>query len=119
MFSGHSGRVGLYTAPSETGIAIEAVTALGRHKSLNVAQKYARKAVQLKGAPPKNPAGGNGAKEGHAVSATDASGRRRRRTCSSPSRAISHAIELTPLHLRPSSTMTRPDYQMISHWALW
>jgi len=55
-FSGHSGRVGLYTAASEAGIAIEAVAALARHKSLNVAQKYARKADQLKRAPSKNPA---------------------------------------------------------------
>src|SRR5262245_31497614 len=35
-FSGPSGRVGLYTAASEAGIAIEAVAALARHKSLNV-----------------------------------------------------------------------------------
>src|SRR5262245_42585778 len=54
--SGHSGRVGLYTAASEAGIAIEAVAALVRHKSLNVAQKYARKANQLRRAPSKNPA---------------------------------------------------------------
>jgi len=37
-------------------IAIDAVAALARHKSLNVAQKYARKADQLKRAPSKNPA---------------------------------------------------------------
>jgi len=55
-FSGHSGRVGLYTAASEAGINIEAVAALARRKSLNVAQKYARKADQLKRAPSKNPA---------------------------------------------------------------
>jgi len=55
-YSGHSGRVGMYTAASEAGIAIEAVAALARHKSLNVAQKYARKADQLKRAPSKNPA---------------------------------------------------------------
>jgi hypothetical protein len=52
----HSGRVGVYTAASEAGIAIEAVAALARHKSLNVAQKYARNADRLKHAPPKNPA---------------------------------------------------------------
>jgi integrase len=55
-YSGHSGRVGMYTAASEAGIAIEAVAALARHKSLNVAQKYARKADQLKRAPSKDPA---------------------------------------------------------------
>jgi integrase len=48
-YSGHGGRVGMYTAASEVGIAIEAVAALARHKSLNVAQKYARKADQLNG----------------------------------------------------------------------
>jgi integrase len=42
--SGHSGRVGMYTAASEAGIPIVAVAALARHKSLNVVQKYARKA---------------------------------------------------------------------------
>jgi hypothetical protein len=46
----------MYTAAAEAGIAIEAVAALDRHKSLNVAQKYARKADQLKHAPSKNPA---------------------------------------------------------------
>ena len=55
-YSGHSGRVGMYTAASEAGIAIEAVAALARHKSLNVAQEYARNADQLKRAPSKNPA---------------------------------------------------------------
>jgi hypothetical protein len=55
-YSRHSGRVGMYTGASEAGIAIEAVAALARHKSLNVAQKYARKADQLKRAPSKNPA---------------------------------------------------------------
>jgi integrase len=55
-YSGHSGRVGMYTAASEAGIAIEAVAALARHKSLNVAQRYARKADQLKRAPSNNPA---------------------------------------------------------------
>jgi hypothetical protein len=34
----------MYRAASEAGIAIEAVAALARHKSLNVAQKYSRKA---------------------------------------------------------------------------
>src|SRR5215471_2410324 len=52
-YSGHSGRVGVYTAASEAGIAIEAVAVLVRHKSPNVAQKYARKADQLKRAPSK------------------------------------------------------------------
>ena len=55
-YSGHIGRVGMYTAASEAGIAIEAVAALARHKSLNVAKKHARRAVQLKRAPSKNPA---------------------------------------------------------------
>jgi integrase len=55
-FSGHSGRVGMYKEASEAGIAIDAVAALARHKSLNVAQKYARKADQLKRAPSRNPA---------------------------------------------------------------
>jgi integrase len=55
-YSGHSGRVGMYTAASEAGIAIEAVAALARHNSLNVAQRYARKADQLKSAPSKNAA---------------------------------------------------------------
>jgi hypothetical protein len=55
-YSGHSGRVGMYTAASEAGVAIDAVAALARHKSLNVAQKYARRADQLKRAPSKNKA---------------------------------------------------------------
>ena len=55
-YSGHGGRVGMYTAASEAGVAIDAVAALARHKSLNVAQKYARNADQLKRAPSKNPA---------------------------------------------------------------
>jgi hypothetical protein len=55
-YSGHSGRVGMYTAASEAGVDIDAVAALARHKSLNVAQKYARNADQLKRAPSKNPA---------------------------------------------------------------
>jgi hypothetical protein len=46
----------MYTAASEAGVAIEAVAELARHKSLHVAQKYARKADQLKRAPSKNPA---------------------------------------------------------------
>jgi hypothetical protein len=44
----------MYTAKSETGIAIEAVAGLARHKSRNVAQKFARKADQLERAPSKN-----------------------------------------------------------------
>ena len=55
-FSGHSGRVGMYTAASDAGVPIEAVAALARHKSLHVAQKYARHADQLRRAPSKNPA---------------------------------------------------------------
>jgi hypothetical protein len=55
-YSGHSGRVGMYTAASEAGVAIEAVAALARHKSLHVAQKYARQADQLRRAPSRNPA---------------------------------------------------------------
>jgi integrase len=55
-YSGHSGRVGMYTAASECGVAIEAVAALARHRSLNVAQRYARQADQMKRAPSKNPA---------------------------------------------------------------
>ena len=55
-YSGHSGRVGMYTAASEAGVAIDAVASLARHKSLNVAQKYARNADQSKRAPSKNPA---------------------------------------------------------------
>lgn len=55
-YSGHSGRVGMYTAASEAGVPIEAVAALARHKSLNVAQKYARHADQLRRAPSRNPA---------------------------------------------------------------
>jgi hypothetical protein len=55
-FSGHSGRVGMYTAASEAGVAIEAVAAQARHRSLHVAQRYARKVDQLKRAPSKNPA---------------------------------------------------------------
>jgi len=35
---------------------IEAVASLARHKSLNIAQKYARKTERLKRAPSKNPA---------------------------------------------------------------
>jgi integrase len=54
-YSGHSGRVGMYTAASEAGVPIEAVAALARHKSLNVAQKYARHADQLRRAPSRNP----------------------------------------------------------------
>jgi hypothetical protein len=42
----------MYTAASEAGIVIERA----RHKSLNVAQKYAPRADQLKRAPSKNPA---------------------------------------------------------------
>jgi hypothetical protein len=45
----------MYTGASEAGIATEAVAALARHKSLTVAQKYARRADQLKRAPLKNP----------------------------------------------------------------
>jgi hypothetical protein len=55
-YSGHSGRVGMHTAASEAGVAVEAVAALARHKSLHVAQKYARNADQLKRALSKNPA---------------------------------------------------------------
>ena len=55
-YSRHSGRVGMYTAASEAGVAIDAVASLARHKSLNVAQKYARNADQSKRAPSKNPA---------------------------------------------------------------
>ena len=55
-YSGHSGRVGMYVAASEAGVPIEAVAALARHKSLNVAQKYARRADQLRRAPSKNAA---------------------------------------------------------------
>ena len=55
-YSGHSGRVGMYTAASEAGVPIEAVAALARHKSLNAAQKYARHADQLRRAPSRNPA---------------------------------------------------------------
>jgi site-specific recombinase XerC len=55
-YSGHSGRVGMYTVTSEAGVAIEAVAALARHRSLHVAQRYARQADQLKRAPSKNPA---------------------------------------------------------------
>jgi len=55
-YSGHSGRVGMYTAASEAGVAIGAVAAHARHRSLHVAQKYGRKADQLKRAPSKNPA---------------------------------------------------------------
>ena len=55
-YSGHSGRVGLYVACSEAGVPIEAVAALARHKSLHVAQKYARHADQLRRAPSKNTA---------------------------------------------------------------
>ena len=48
----------LRAATSSLGarVAIEAVAALARRKSLNVAQKYARKADQLKRAPSMNPA---------------------------------------------------------------
>jgi hypothetical protein len=49
----------MYTAASEAGIAIDAVAALARHKSLHVAQKYARHANQLRRAPSKNPGGGD------------------------------------------------------------
>ena len=44
----------MYMVASATGIAIEAVAALARHKSLNAAQKYARQADRLKRAPSKN-----------------------------------------------------------------
>ena len=46
-YSGHIRCVGMYTAVCEAGIAIEAVAALARHKSLNVAQKFARRADQI------------------------------------------------------------------------
>jgi hypothetical protein len=49
----------MYTATSEAGVAIEAVAALARYKSLNVAQKYARKADQLGRAPVEEPGLGN------------------------------------------------------------
>jgi site-specific recombinase XerD len=55
-YSGHSGRVGMYTAASEAGVAIEAVAMLARHKSLNVAQRYSRNAKQLELAPSNNEA---------------------------------------------------------------
>jgi hypothetical protein len=35
--SGHNGRIGMYTAAPEAGVAIDAVAPLVRHKSLNVA----------------------------------------------------------------------------------
>jgi hypothetical protein len=41
---------------SRAGATIEAVATLARHKSLNVAQKYARRADQLKREPSKNSA---------------------------------------------------------------
>jgi hypothetical protein len=46
----------MYKAASEAGVPIEAVAALARHKSLNVAQNYARHADQLRRAPSRNPA---------------------------------------------------------------
>jgi hypothetical protein len=63
-YSDHSGRVGMYTAASEAGIAIETVAALARHKSLNVAEKYARQGDQLKRAPSKNSALAIGTRRG-------------------------------------------------------
>jgi hypothetical protein len=42
--SGTAGAPAMYTAASEAGVPIEAVTAVARHKSLNVARKYARHA---------------------------------------------------------------------------
>ena len=51
---GSSGRVGMYTPASEAGVPIEAVAVLARHKSLTVAQKYARHAGQLRRAPSRN-----------------------------------------------------------------
>ena len=62
-YSGHSGRVGMYTAASEAGVAIDAVASLARHKSLNVAQKYARNADQLKRAVQEPGAGNLGARD--------------------------------------------------------
>jgi hypothetical protein len=48
--------VGWGCTASEAGVSIEAVAAHARHRSLHVAQKYARKADQLKRAPSKHPA---------------------------------------------------------------
>jgi len=54
-FSGHSGRVGFYTAAAEAGVPVDAVAALARHRSLTIATRYARQANLLRRAPSKHP----------------------------------------------------------------
>jgi integrase len=51
LFSGHSGRVGMYVSASEAGVAPQSVAALARHVSLAVARRYAERADMLKCAP--------------------------------------------------------------------
>ena len=51
LFSGHSGRVGMYVSASEAGVAPQAVAALARHVSLAMARRYAERADMLKCAP--------------------------------------------------------------------
>jgi len=55
-YSGHSGRIGLYVAGAEAGVALESIAGLARHRGLGIAQRYSRKADQLRRAPSLNPA---------------------------------------------------------------
>ena len=50
-YSGHSGRVGFYVAASEAGARPQHITAIARHKTLNMARRYSEKAGMLKNAP--------------------------------------------------------------------
>jgi site-specific recombinase XerC len=51
LFSGHSGRVGMYVSASDAGVALQAVAALARHVSLGTVRRYAERADMLKCAP--------------------------------------------------------------------
>ena len=51
LFSGHSGRVGLYVSVSEAGVAPQTLAALARHVSLAMVCRYAERADMLKCAP--------------------------------------------------------------------
>ena len=51
LYSGHSGRVGLYVSASEAGVAPQTLAALARHVSLAMVRRYADRADMLKCAP--------------------------------------------------------------------
>jgi hypothetical protein len=55
LFSGHSGRVGMYVTASEAGVGLQPLAALARHASLAIARRYSEQADMLKCAPHKAP----------------------------------------------------------------